>query len=85
MPATPISPLTFGLDTDMKEALVDVIGRMNRLPPLPADAERPVVQMANTQDSNATLLYVFMQKLPGNNRDVDSYEPFIRHVRRAAA
>ncbi len=72
--------LTFGLDTDMKEALVDVIGRMNRLPPLPADAERPIVQMANTQDSNSTLLYVFLQKLPGNTRDVDDYQSFVRHV-----
>ena len=72
--------LIFGLDTDMKEAVVDVIGRMNRLPPLPADAERPVVQFANTQDSNSTLLYVFMQKIPGNTRDVDSYDSFVRHV-----
>src|SRR4029078_11311982 len=36
--------LTFAIGTDMKAALVDVIGRMSRLPPLPRDADRPVGQ-----------------------------------------
>ena len=72
--------LTFALGTDMKSTLVDVIGRLNRLPPLPLDAQKPFVQLANTRDSNATLLFVFMQKLPGNPRDVDSYESFLKDV-----
>jgi multidrug efflux pump subunit AcrB len=72
--------LTFALGTDMKNTLVDIIGRLNRLPPLPADAQKPFVQLASNQDSNATLLYVFMQKLPGNSRDVNSYEPFLKNV-----
>src|SRR5215469_12698125 len=72
--------LTFALDTDMKSTLVDVIGRLNRLPPLPLDAQKPFVQLANTRDSNATLLFVFMQKLPGNSRNVDDYERFLRDV-----
>src|SRR3984885_9706769 len=72
--------LTFALGTDMKNTLVDVIGRLNRLPPLPADAQKPFVQLASSQDSNATLLYVFMQRLPGNPRDVNSYEPFLKNV-----
>jgi len=72
--------LTFALGTDMKSTLVDVIGRLNRLPPLPADAQRPFVQLANTQDSNATLLFIFMQKLPGNKHDVNDYERFLRDV-----
>src|ERR1051326_4022754 len=72
--------LTFALGTDMKSTLVDVIGRLNRLPPLPADAQKPFVQLASTQDSNATLLYVFMQKLPGNKRDINEYKQFVRDV-----
>lgn len=72
--------LTFALGTDMKNTLVDVIGRLNRLPPLPADALKPIVQLASNQDSNATLLYVFMQKRPGNARDINSYEPFLKNV-----
>ncbi|HEY1710796.1 MAG TPA: efflux RND transporter permease subunit [Rhizomicrobium sp.] len=72
--------LTFALGTDMKSTLVDIVGRLNRLPPLPADAQRPIIQLASTQDSNATLLYVFMQALPGNKRDVNSYVSFLKDV-----
>lgn len=72
--------LTFALGTDMKNTLVDVIGRLNRLPPLPADAQKPFVQLASTQDANALLLYVFMQKLPGNKRDVNSYVSFLKET-----
>lgn len=72
--------LTFGLDTDMKAALVDVIGRLNRLPPLPADTERPFVQLSSQQDSNSSLLFVFMQVKPGNTRAAESYESFVRNV-----
>src|SRR5215469_8006311 len=72
--------LTFALGTDMKTSLVDVIGRLNRLPPLPADAQKPFVQLASQQDSNATLIYLFMQKKPGNNRDVNSYTQFLKNV-----
>src|SRR3984885_5748314 len=72
--------LTFALGTDMKSTLIDVIGRLNRLPPLPAAAQKPTVQLASTQDSNATLLFVFMQRLPGNPHDVNSYEQFLKNV-----
>jgi multidrug efflux pump subunit AcrB len=72
--------LTFALGTDMNATLVDVIGRLNRLPPMPADAQKPIVQLASSQDSNATLLYVFMQMLPGNRRTVSDYEPFLKNV-----
>jgi multidrug efflux pump subunit AcrB len=72
--------LTFALGTDMQSTLVDVVGRLNRLPPLPADAQKPFIQLASTQDANATLLYVFMQKLPGNSRDVNSYDHFLKDV-----
>jgi len=72
--------LTFALGTDMRSTLVDVIGRLNRVPQLPVDAQKPFVQLASTRDSNATLLYVFMQKLPGNTRDVNSYERFLKNV-----
>ncbi|HEY5239778.1 MAG TPA: efflux RND transporter permease subunit [Rhizomicrobium sp.] len=72
--------LTFALGTDMKSTLVDVIGRLNRLPPLPADAQKPFVQLANTQDANATLLFIFMQKLPQNKHAITDYERFINDV-----
>jgi multidrug efflux pump subunit AcrB len=71
--------LTFAIGTNIQQTLVDVIGRLNRIPSLPPDAERPFVQLSSQQDSNASLLYVFMQVLPGNKRDVESYENFIRY------
>jgi multidrug efflux pump subunit AcrB len=70
--------LTFALGTDMQSTLVDIVGRLNRLPPLPLDAQKPVIQLASTQNANATLLYVFMQVLPGNKRDVNSYKSFLK-------
>jgi multidrug efflux pump subunit AcrB len=70
--------LTFALGTDMKSTLVDVIGRLNRLPPLPADAQKPFVQLASTQSANSLLLYVFMQKMPGNTRDVNAYTQWLK-------
>ncbi len=72
--------LTFAVGTDIRQTLVDVIGRLNRIPSLPVDSDRPFVQLANTQDSNSSLLYVFMQRLPGNERDVEGYESFLRYT-----
>ena len=43
--------LTFGVDTDMQQTLVDVIARMNRLPLLPRDANPPVI-MAGGNDAH---------------------------------
>ena len=72
--------LTFALGTDMNSTLVDVVGRLNRVPTLPTDAQKPFIQLASTQNANATLLYVFMQKLPGNKRDVNDYTQFLKDV-----
>jgi len=72
--------LTFALGTDMNSTLVDVIGRLNRVATLPTDAQKPLAQLANTQDPNATLLSIFLEKLPGNTSDIGSYEQFIRNV-----
>ena len=38
--------LTFGLETDMQQTLIEVISRLNRLPPLPRDATPPQIQMS---------------------------------------
>lgn len=72
--------LTFGLETDMQQTLIEVISRLNRLPPLPDDAERPVIQMSGGGDSNQTLSWFFVQKLPSNARDIESYAHYIEDV-----
>lgn len=68
--------LTFAIGTDMKNALVEVIGRLNRLPPLPRDADRPVVQLG-ADDSNQSLTWFFVQLLPGTEGKILDYREFI--------
>src|SRR5690348_8131724 len=73
--------LTFSIGTDMKAALVDVIGRMNRIRPLPQDADRPVIQIGGGgNDSNDSLSWFFVQLLPGTKGPIESYRHFIEDV-----
>jgi len=48
----------------MKNALVEVIGRINRLPPLPRDADRPSVSSGERQYERDSVLF-FVQLQPG--------------------
>ncbi len=66
--------MQFGLDTDMQATLMDVIGRLNRLPPLPADSDPPVVQLSGFGEANQTLTWFFVQKLPGTPGELADYE-----------
>lgn len=70
--------LTFALGTDMNRALADVVGRLDRVQTLPDDAQKPLAELANTQDPNASLLTIFLLKKPGNKKPINSYEHFIR-------
>ncbi|NNK34181.1 MAG: efflux RND transporter permease subunit [Xanthomonadales bacterium] len=65
--------LQFGLDTDMQATLMDVIGRLNRLPPMPADADPPVVQLGGRGTANGALTWYFVQKLPGTPGALTDY------------
>lgn len=40
--------LEFGLGTDMQKTLIEVISRMNRVPPLPRDALSPNIMLAGS-------------------------------------
>ena len=73
--------LTFAIGTDMQSALVDVIGRMSRLPPLPRDVDRPVVQLGGTEgDSNQNLSFFFVQLLPGTPGPIENHRRLIEDV-----
>src|ERR1700756_1876961 len=69
--------LRFALGTDMKNALVEVIGRINRLPPLPRDADRPSVSLGGNGNTNETLSWFFVQLLPGTPGPIESQRRFI--------
>ncbi len=57
--------LTFEVGTDMTRVMLDVVSRLNTLPPLPPDADEPQVFAGdNWQGSNAGSLLV--RPLPGN-------------------
>ena len=69
--------LNFGLDTDMNQTLMEVISRLNRLPPLPNDAEKPVINLNGFGDSNENLSWFFIQQLPNNPKPVEDYRRYI--------
>lgn len=69
--------LTFTLEADMDRALIEVISRINRLPPLPADADRPQVLMNGGDPSGETLIYLFTQFSDESTLKPDEYTRFI--------
>ncbi len=72
--------LTFGLETDMQETLIDVISRLNRVPTLPADADPPVVRLGGGGrggDFSRELIWFYVQLLPGNVKPIESYQKLI--------
>jgi len=64
--------LTFRIGTNMEAATLDVLGRLNQLPPLPADANGPNLVLAGN-NANSTLSYFFIQTLPGNSAPPESF------------
>jgi len=53
--------LEFAIETDMTLALIEVISRLNRLRPLPANAEKPQILMGEWGDANDTLIEYYIQ------------------------
>ena len=58
--------LEFSLGTDMDKAFSEVSSRLQRVRGLPAEADRPQINGNAGNDSGETLIYLFLQKLPGN-------------------
>ncbi len=72
--------MQFDLDTDMQAAMMDVIGRLNRLPPMPADADPPVVQLGGRGSANGALTWFFVQKLPDTPGDLTDYAKQVEDI-----
>lgn len=72
--------LQFNLETDMQATMMDVIGRLNRLPPLPADADPPVVQLGGRGTANGALTWYFVQKLPGTAGNLTDYAQQVEDI-----
>ena len=70
--------LSFGLETDMDKMLMEVISRMNRIDPLPRDAQQPVIMLGGGNGDLPALTYYFLQLLPGTPGDIRDYTPSSR-------
>lgn len=72
--------LEFSLDTDMQKTLIEVISRMNRIPPLPRDALSPNIMLGGGGGGTPALTYFFLQKLPGNQNEINTYVTYFEDV-----
>jgi len=72
--------LEFSLGTDMQKTLIEVISRMNRVPPLPRDALSPNIMLAGSGGDAPALTYFFLQRLPGNPNEINSYVTYFSDV-----
>lgn len=67
--------LRFAIGTDMQATLIEVISRMNQLPPLPSDATAPRISLGEDGGGgpNSTLSWFFIQQLPGTPGPIEDY------------
>jgi multidrug efflux pump subunit AcrB len=74
--------LRFAVGTDMQATLVEVISRMNQLPPMPRDAQAPVISLGEDGGGgpNQTLSWFFVQLLPGTPGPIESYRQKLEDV-----
>ncbi len=72
--------LEFALETDMTRALIDIISRLNRLRPLPANAERPQVMLGEWGDANDQLIEYFIQQREGDESRLRENKRYLREV-----
>ncbi len=72
--------LEFSLETDMTRTLIEIISRLNRLRPLPANAEKPQVSLGEWGDSNDQLIEYFVQQLDGNDERLAENKRYLREV-----
>jgi multidrug efflux pump subunit AcrB len=76
--------LEFAIGTDMGRTLIDVIARMNQLPPLPRDADAPRISLGENFGGgpNETLSWFFVQLKPGTPGPVENYRREVEDLMR---
>jgi multidrug efflux pump subunit AcrB len=74
--------LRFAVGTDMQATMLEVISRMNQLPPLPRDAQAPQISLGEDGGNgpNNTLSWFFVQLLPGTEGPIDNYRRQIEEL-----
>ncbi|MCA1799136.1 MAG: efflux RND transporter permease subunit [Xanthomonadaceae bacterium] len=71
--------LTFAVGTDMREALIEVMNRLNRVPTYPTDALQPIVS-TGAGDRGGAIAWFALRTLPGNERSIESYQEYVEEV-----
>lgn len=73
--------LTFGVDTNMEQTLIEVISRMTRVNNLPRDARPPRIMLGGGGGgNNPALTFFFLQALPGNTQEINDYIDYANDV-----
>jgi len=71
--------LTFDVNTQLERALIEVMNRLNRVPSYPLDVEQPIV-FAGRGRFGSAIAWFAIRPLPGNDRDITSYQDFVEEV-----
>ena len=71
--------MQFALETDLLSTRMDIVDRLNRIPPLPRDADPPVTRMGGGRggDTNLSLIYFYIQLDTANPNSIESYQKLI--------
>ena len=80
MPNFGFMQLEFALETDMTRTLIEIISRLNRLRPLPANAERPQVSLGEWGDANDQLIEYYVEQLEGDEARLIENKRFLREI-----
>ena len=72
--------LEFALETDMTRTLIEIISRLNRLRPLPANAEKPQVSLGEWGDANDQLIEYFVEQIDDDEKRLTENKRFLREV-----
>jgi multidrug efflux pump subunit AcrB len=70
--------VTFTMETDLKRGLIEVMNRLNRVPRYPVDAEEPI--LSTVGGDSRPIAWFIIRTLPGNERDIASYQDFVEEV-----
>jgi hydrophobic/amphiphilic exporter-1 (mainly G- bacteria), HAE1 family len=71
--------LSFTVETDLQRALIEVMNRLNQVPRYPADVTEPRIFAGQDSYGNAIAWFAITTS-PGNDRDITSYNDFIKEV-----
>lgn len=71
--------LTFDVNSSLERSLIEVMNRLNRVPSYPVDVDQPVVY-AGRGRFGSSIAWFAIRPLPGNDRDITSYQDFVEEV-----